>query len=218
MNLLFSKIIEHHVLPKKYNLNIIIVTFIILLLLYLAASIFYIRALTEYNNIGSFNLMTVSIIEIIMVSLSIIMSFIATYISNYINNSCVKLIEKINQHNEPMFEGIEQSDFSTDIKKYSTLINRLKIVFFIIVLLYCIVSTSYYLFMGSTVMQVLTSILSSISTIFTIILALISSISCFITGKYTQYILNNLDKYSISLVNKYNKIKIELSYLKSTKV
>lgn len=216
MNLLFSKVIEHNVLPKKYTLHIIMATFIVLLLLYVAASILYICALIKYNTL-SFGSIIISIIEIIIVVFSIIMSFIATYISNYINNSCIKLIENINRHNEPMFKDIEQSRFSTDIKKYSPLINWIKIVFFIIVLIYCIVSTSYYLFIDSAAIQILTSILSSISTILTIILALVSSLSCFVTGKYTQFILNNLDRHSTLLANKYNKIKIEQSHSKSTK-
>ena len=216
--MIFSNIIKHSVLPKKWKLTIVEIFSIIIVLLYVSAFILNVSILLlkDCSN-QHYILFAVSVIEIAITVFSVVVSLIATHISDYVNNACIKLVEKINRHNEPMFINSEFEDFSNKTKEQLATVNKIRNAVFAVFAFYFISSFCCYIFTKSSFLQLLTSLFGAISTIFTVVLALVSSISCFITGKYTQIILKALDDDNKKLTDKYNSLKIELSYINNSK-
>ncbi len=216
--MIFSNIIKHSVLPKKWKLTMVEIFSIIMVLLYVSAFILNVSTLflKDFPN-KHYILLSVSIVEIVVTVFSVVVSLIATHISNYVNNACIKLVEEINRHNEPMFSNNSFDEFSKKTKEKLTSINNIRNTIFVVFAFYFISSFCCYVFSQSSLLQLLTGLIGAISTIFTVILALISSISCFVTGKYTQVILKTLDENNKKLTDKYNSLKIEMSYINNSK-
>ena len=182
--MIFSNIIKHSVLPKKWKLTMVEIFSTIMVLLYVCALILNVFTLfsKDFPN-KHYILLSVSIVELVITVFSVVVSLIATHISNYINNACIKLVEEINRHNEPMFSNNDFDEFSQKTKEKLVSVNKIRNTIFVVFSFYFISSFCYYVFSQSSLLQLLTSLIGAISTIFTVVLALVSSISCFITGK-----------------------------------
>lgn len=212
---IFSKPFNVNVLPHKRNLLIVVIVTIFILLLNSVSSMLCVLVLYDEFKECSKIVFAISIIDIVIIILTLIVESVSTYVSDHMCNSYIEVVEKIKNNNIPMnLKSVKIDLLNVSGDGYNKLKIVIKVVkiFSIFICVICIISAIWSTLSTDFILiKLVALILSVLSTFISIYQTFFSTVSCFMIGAYTSALFNMLYEYSKEVAGKYNDAIIQVS-------